>query len=488
MLAITLAALVMRLIGAQESPAGDELYLLEIIHGRSFSSMLHAVVNQEKTPPVGFVLSWLSAKLGNDQTWMRAPSVIAGTALVPVAALLARRAFSAAAGLAAAALVTVSPFLLFYGIESRSYALTALLTTASALVLLAACQRGGWKRWLGWALLIAAAILTHYTAIFVIFVEIIWALWTQPRSRRRLIAACGGALLIVAAWIPSFITQFSHAGDEARRIALSAPLSIDTLTGISGRALIGHPLGVANGTQSLSEIPGMLGLLLIVAGVGTAAGLSLLEVLRRRSSGEAIARPSATTGLLIGLALAAPVGLLLASLQPDRSLLLSRNLITSVPPLLILVAALLTRIPAPASLAATALTVAGLGIGSVHELSSSGRPDLRSAAKAIEQRWRPGDLILEAMYFSGPPLDRDLAIQLNPVTEESLLLTRTSGLRPFARPIKVGSSIFTVTAAVGYSTGVLEAPKQLKGRYQLIWSERWNGYVPVFAGQWQRIK
>ncbi len=141
----------------RESPAGDELFFLSYVNGRSFGSMWDLVVNTEKTPPVGFVLGWLAARLGPADPWMRLPSVLAGTALVPAVALLGRRCVGPACGLIAAALAACSPLLLFYGIESRAYSLAALLSCASVVLLLAAVDRGGKLRWVGWVLLTALA-------------------------------------------------------------------------------------------------------------------------------------------------------------------------------------------------------------------------------------------------------------------------------------------------------------------------------------------
>lgn len=483
---LTAVALVMRIAGAHESPAGDELYFLALIKGRSLGGMLQAVVDQEKTPPLGFLLGWAAAKLGPADTWMRAPSVVAGTALVPVCALLARRAFTAAAGIAAAQLVALSPFLLFYGVESRSYALCALFVALSALFLLEALKTDEKWRWAGWMLCALAALLSHYTAVFAIGAEIVWAIWTQRERRRSVIGWSAGIALLFAAWLPFFFVQFGHAGDEARRIAISSPLNLDTISGIIGRALVGHPLGATSGAISYSKIPGTIGLVLVLGGMAIAVLANLTRAAQRPQG--TLGRPKDSTVLLIAMTLAVPAGLILASLIPDRSLLLSRNLISALPPLAVLVGSLLTRPKKPLAITATVFVALGLSIGSWRELVDFPRPAMRAAADAINQRFQPGDLILEAMYFTGPPLDRDLWIHLGASEKRALILTRDAGLRPFDRDLPLGSSVFTVTPAAGYSTGVLAPAGASAGRYRLVWSERWRGYTPVFVAQWQKIK
>lgn len=486
--ALTAIAFALRLKGFQESPAGDELYLLRIIDHRSLGGMLHLVVHEEKTPPLGFLLSWLSIRLGPAEQWMRLPSLIAGSALVPIVAVTGRRIWDGAAGLAAGALAALSPFLLFYGIESRSYALAAALTAASLPVLLAATERGGWTRWASWSGLALSACLTHYTVVFVLAVEVIWVLVARPASRRSVAAAATAVVGLFLIWLPFFSIQFGNAGDEARRIALGSPLSLDTVSGILARVLVGHPLGASTGALPLSRIPGTAALAAIIAGILLAAAWAIWRAIRRSGAGDGIGRPRGETVLLVALALAAPVGLILASIQPDRSLLLSRNLITSLPPLLILVGALLTRGPLPVSLVATAAVTLGLGIGSIRELTQTPRPDLAAAAKAISARWQPGDVILEAMYFTGPPLDRDLAIHLPGEERRALVLTRDVGQRPFGSKLLPGRSIFTVAPGAGYTTIPLGPPNESAADYRLVWSRQWRGVAPVLVAQWQRIR
>ncbi|MSW88220.1 MAG: hypothetical protein F2799_05275, partial [Actinobacteria bacterium] len=357
----TAVAFALRLIGAKESPAGDELYLYELIHHRSFGSMLNAVIHQEKTPPLGFALSWGAAHMPPADLWMRAPSVLAGTALVPVTALLARRVFGAPAGLAAGAIVAVSPFLLFYGAEARAYSLAALLVTGSALAVLKATQPEGRTRdWVFFSILAVSAALTHYTTVFALGAIVVWAFVSHPTARRQLGQAVGAAGLVFVAWVPSFLTQFGHASDEARRIADQAPLSVETLGRMLGRASIGHPF------LGLSEIPRALAIGLILAGL-LRAGIPAIVALAK--AGRPLPRPRPGVALVLLLAVVTLLGLIVSSLQPNRSLLLTRNLMASIPAWAILAGSLTARPRWPVNLITAGAVVAGLGIGSYLELT-----------------------------------------------------------------------------------------------------------------------
>ena len=480
---LTLLAFVLRLIGLRDSPAGDELIFHWYVDHRSFGSMWDLIVNHEKTPPLGFILGWLTAHFGEAATWMRLPSLVAGTATVPAVALLARRCASPKAGVIAAAFAATSPFLLFYGIETRAYGLAACLSCVALVLLLKASSKGtsSWH-WVGWALAAAASVLSHYTAVFVLITSVIWVIFARAESRRQILAGCAGIALLVAWWVPSFVTQWGHSGSEAQRIGNLAPLAISTLSNITTRALVGHPLWSSLQTTPTKAVPGRLALMMIIVGLVIALAAALFDWTKSQTRSL---RPRAETVLLIGCSLATPVGLVMLSLEPGKTLLLPRNLICSVPPVAALVALPIARRKLPLLLASTLLIAGGLLIGSIRELTDYGRPDMRSAAQAISQRWHPGDQILEAIYFNEPPLDQDLSIHLSEQQRASLKLSSKVALRPFDGKYPVGTSLFTVAPIYGYTIKALGPQPQQSGRWELVWQQRWPGLPPVIAAQWR---
>ena len=473
-------ALGLRAYGATESPFGDELILFQLIHGRSLGSMLAQVVQQEKTPPLGFFLSWLTAQLGPTDPWMRAPSVIAGTALVPLTAMLARRAFNSTAGLVAAAFTAVSPFLVFYGSEGRSYSLAAALTCASLVLLLAATDReetSGWL-WAGWAFATAGAALSHYTAIPVLVAGLAWAAVARPASRKQLGLAAGGALLACVWWLPSFVTQWGHAGDEARRVAALAPLSLDSLWQVASRASIGSPIWTSIRSIGLTEVPGTVGLVMIIAGLAIAA----VTAVANRSGGK----PKDTTWLLVAAAVATPFALILFSLQPDHSMLLPRNAICALPALFALAGGLFAKAGKPQVVAlAASLTTVGLFLGSDAELRNFARPNMGAAARAINERWQSGDVILSANYFSGPPTD--LTMHLGKQETAALKLTRSVGEKPFLDALGTRATVFTVAPNIQATPNGLKPPAAIASQFEPVWTKTWRGMLDVTATEWKPV-
>ena len=128
---LTAVAFVLRLLLMRDSLLGDELIMYDIVHGRGLGSVLHIVRETEKTPPLHFVLAWASAHLGDPRVWIRLPSLLAGTALVPLAYLIGRRTVGRTAGVVGAAILTLQPYSVFYATEARAYATVAFLAGLS---------------------------------------------------------------------------------------------------------------------------------------------------------------------------------------------------------------------------------------------------------------------------------------------------------------------------------------------------------------------
>jgi 4-amino-4-deoxy-L-arabinose transferase-like glycosyltransferase len=175
--------------------------------------MLAAVGREEVTPPLYYVLAWAWAVvIGDGEVALRSLSALLGTALVPVVYGLARRLAPPRVALLAAALVAVSPLLVWYSQEARSYALVLLLAGLSLLFFLRAVATGGGRDLLGWALASALALASHYFALFLVGAEALWLL--AAVRRRGTVAAVGTVGLAGLALLPTALAQQSGRGVE----------------------------------------------------------------------------------------------------------------------------------------------------------------------------------------------------------------------------------------------------------------------------------
>jgi mannosyltransferase len=210
--AITAVAALLRfaMLGSQsywvdEAQAANELRM-------SFGSMLHTIAHGEPNPPLFFVVGWLWAKVfGTSEAGLRSLSAIAGTAVVPIAHLCGRELVSKRAGLVAAALVAVSPFMIWYSQEAREYMLLAAFCGASLLFFARCLRTAGRRELLWWTAFSAFALLTNYFAAFLVAPEAIWLLW-RLRDRAAWVSVAVLAAVQIAL-LPHFLDHASHPRD-----------------------------------------------------------------------------------------------------------------------------------------------------------------------------------------------------------------------------------------------------------------------------------
>ncbi len=186
----------------------DEAATVHLMH-LSFGGMLNGVGTQESTPPFYYVLAWLWAKVfGTGEAGLRSLSAVAGTAVIPITYLCGRELISRRAGLVAATLAAVSPFMIWYSQEARSYMLLAALCGGTLLFCARAWRRPSAANLGWWAVLSALALLTHFFAGFLVAPEALVLLW-RVRSGPAL-AAAGVVVVVQAALAPLAVSDASH--------------------------------------------------------------------------------------------------------------------------------------------------------------------------------------------------------------------------------------------------------------------------------------
>jgi len=266
-----------------EAQAAHEMHL-------SLGAMLSSMTTHETNPPLYFVLGWLWVKVfGNGEAGLRSLSALAGCAVIPITYLCGRELVSVRAGLLAAAIAALSPFMIWYSQEAREYMLLAALCGASLLCFARALREPSARKLAWWALFSALAVLTHSFAGFLVAPEAVWLLY-RARSRASVLAAASVAL-VQAALLPLL---FTHATTSLLGFIKATPLSV---------RLQQVPVAFGLGTLSQSSLVnyGLLGgaallvalIMLLVAAGGT-------EELR----GAGIAAALAACVLLVPLALA----------------------------------------------------------------------------------------------------------------------------------------------------------------------------------------
>jgi mannosyltransferase len=408
LVALTLLAALLRLITlSSQSFWLDEGYTVRLLR-MPFGQMLRTVPTTESTPYLYYAVAWVWTRaFGFGEFGLRSLSALAGIATVPVVYLAARWLAGRRAAAIAGLLVAVSPVLVWFSQEARSYSLATLLSALTVLCVVG-YQRSRHPRWLaGWAAAAALGLATHYFVAFVVLGELVW-LWRSGPRDRRLAAAVGLVAAVGCALVPLAITQqqTGHA-DYISHSSLHT-----TLVQIPKQLVLGY----ASPDQHLIAV---LAALLVLFGAVTPLALS------------APVRARAAWPLAVGAtALLVPVVLALGGID----FLDTRNLLPALPPLVI---------------------AAGIGFEGWGELATeSGRPSWRLAGSwaaagvalvslvvvvlvATNSRYQRDDWrgVAHALGWAGSNTARVLLV--DPASGEIPLQAYLSGLRTLTAPVAV---------------------------------------------------
>lgn len=168
-------------------------------------------------PPLYYLLLHYWMKLfGSSELAARSLSAVCLIAAIPVAYLLVKRLWGERAARLAALFVALGPFLVRYSQEARMYGVVAFLLLLATYWLVRALEAKSWKWWALYAVTIAAALYTHYYAVFMIAVHWLYVATLTSRQRQaglwnlRWWLANVGALALFLPWVPSALHQFQR--------------------------------------------------------------------------------------------------------------------------------------------------------------------------------------------------------------------------------------------------------------------------------------
>jgi mannosyltransferase len=251
----------------------------------SLGGMLSTWSTNEPNPPLYFVVAWLWTHVfGASAGGLRSLSALIGTATIPLVYLAGRELVSRRAGLFAAALVTLSPFMIWYSQEAREYGLLAALSAASLLFFARVWRTPGSRRDLiWWAVFSGLALLTQYFAIFLVGAEALLLLY-----RRRdlgVVVAIAALVVVGGALIPHLVAHQSHPSGWIDEFRLSVRVrQVPVAFGFSPQYQSQTALNY--GLLAAAVLVGAMIVLLLVGadahelrGAGLAAGLAAFVLL-----------------------------------------------------------------------------------------------------------------------------------------------------------------------------------------------------------------
>lgn len=185
---------------------------------RSFDAIASASAGDIHPPGYYFALRAWVTFAGESEFALRALSAFASVLTVAVAYAIGRRIMPAWAAALGASFAALNTFNLYYAQETRMYALLALWSAASILLVMALMKRPTWRRAAVLGVINAAGMWTHYAFAFVIAAQVVTVLIAliMPEQRgkrggiiRAYLGAAALTFVLFLAWLPTAINQLS---------------------------------------------------------------------------------------------------------------------------------------------------------------------------------------------------------------------------------------------------------------------------------------
>lgn len=372
-----------------------------VLVGRDTATLLRNTAADIHPPGYYLALKVWRALVGESELALRGFSALAGVILVALVYRLGRDLAGTRAAGAAAALAAVNPFLIYYSQEARMYALLAAVSAGSFLFFERVWKRGhtDWRAALGYCLVTALGLYTHYAFGFVVIAQNLSALlrliglWrrspaTSLRSLRSPLIQWFGlqvaVLVIYLPWLPNAYRQLT-GWPAAREFHPLWQSFLDLFRYLA----FGRTLPTAEALWGLAAVAG-----LVLLGLWRSAGSS--GPMSRPAPRPSAAYPSLLVWLLVPAGLTLAFGLLTEAF--------SKFLLVAVPALCLLLGGAVGRPPSrgPRWLAAGMAGALGLVVVSVTALSLNNlyfnpayfRDDYRGIARYLAGLYRPGDAVI----------------------------------------------------------------------------------------------
>jgi Dolichyl-phosphate-mannose-protein mannosyltransferase len=500
--ALTVLGAALRIVVAHQSVFADELstYWISVDHSLGgVLSLLYStgpIHHAEITPPLSFLASWLTTRPGSSPELLRLPSLLAGTATIPLIYLLGRRTVGARAALLAAAVTALSPFMIYYSTEARAYGLMMFFVVGAVLSMLLAIDTGRNRYWWLYAICSATAFYSHYTCIFVLGVALAWLLWSEPARRRAALLATAGAALLVVPWIPGLIADLRSP--TVTILSDLSPFTANSVTQDLGHWALGYPFiqvpSLALTSPELSQLPGVPALVLL----GLALILSVAGIAERIRHGawrgerpRALAR--SRIALLVVLTIATPLGEIVVSATGNH-IFDVRDLAASWPFLALFGAAFAVAAGRRLGTAAAALAVVAFCLAASKVLEPGfQRPDYRGLANYVTARARAGDVVIDE---TGVPTPGPLT-GFDVVYRGHLTVVRAGVPAERDHPFMFTDPVVPVQTAVSQAVRdargervFLLAPAlpalEFPDGYRLVALRRYPGLIPMVIGVYGR--
>ena len=405
--ALTACGLALRLalINAQSLRLDESISLKQVTDFSLVGLWKYMVEGNVHIPLYHSILYFWVRVVGTAEWQLRLPSVIFGTAAIPLLFVVARRIASVRTALFATAIGAASPFLIWHSDEARMYPLLLFLTLASMYLLFTALDRGGFWWWAAYAVVTGVSLYSHYFALLMPPVHLAYLLINRV-PRRKLLAWFGAMTVVGLMFLPWVIALYSLRIQAAGLSSLTNGIRIApptyTLFGIVYGLVAFFLVFIVGYGQATGHGAGPLGVLSYMV-AGSWPVIALLSVTSRQAGKILRSR----TFQFLATWLVLTVGLVFAMAAVKPGLFVQKYLIVAAPALFILLGGalgLLVR-PRPIILGLVVLAFGSLAVVENVQVSNPVREDFRTAAHVIERDAHPGDIVVVMPSFYDTPVE-----------------------------------------------------------------------------------
>jgi cellulose synthase (UDP-forming) len=402
--ALTVVALGLRLalVNVQSLRLDESLTLQEA--RLPLGTMVRNLFTWDVHPPLYYTVlhAWV-AIAGTSEIALRVPSVVFGTAAVPLVYFVARRLTTEHGAMFAAALGAASPFWIWHSDEARMYTLLLALSLAALLALFVACERNRARYWVVYAVVTALSLYSHYFGALMLPVHVAWVVLQRPARLlvRRWLLAFAAALVPLIAWLVVMVLHDGVAGVAAINTGVVAAPQDHSLLGVVYGIFLFLLVYLVGYGQALGHGAGILGIVSRVV-AGSWPLVAVASVVSRRIGRWLRSRAAYFLGFWIVFLLTT---VYLLNLWKGN-VWMQRYLIIVSPALFIVIGIGLARAFRPVAIG-LALTLLSLSVASVAENFDRGNPsseNWRGVAAVVRHSARPGDAVVVLPWFYVTPL------------------------------------------------------------------------------------
>jgi len=275
-LALTVLALVLRVVGANGGLWIDEIYSLVDFFRVPLGQMVRAFP-RDNHHPLYSALAHVSITLFGEAPWsIRLPAILFGTATIPLLYGLARHLGSRREAFLASALLAVSYHHVWFSQNARGYAMLAFFTVACTWCLLRVLEGGPRRYALLYAASAALGAYTHLTMVLIVAGHAAVcaalllfapgrAIWTRARTSIVLAFLLGG-LGALALYAPVFMqvqSFFTSRPSNLKGVSTTSWAMVETLRVLA--------IGFGAGRLALGAVVIAVGAVLFVVGLASYA-------------------------------------------------------------------------------------------------------------------------------------------------------------------------------------------------------------------------